>query len=394
MKHVRKPHHVREKIRHAKDKFIQKEKDIAQMFKRRKHGGAAVAGEGGTKHKKKLDTEKDLMNKSWQKFERRSNVKIFNPEEKSIQDQIVNGKITVDNTKKTGGFMVLGMHRSGTSMLAGLLVEGFGYQPGKPLIQPAYDNAKGFYELVPAVLQNDVFMDAQGVDWSANVVNYNPEVALESYTQGRIKFERGANALRVLNNPANIPWLQKDPRMCITMRTWLPLLNTKPAVIFTYRNPLEVAMSLKKRQGFKLSYGLRLWINYNIAAVKNSVDLCRVYSSNTAVLADPLNEVKKIAKDLETKCGVPPPPKMITQEIVDSFVDSSLQHHKKGEEKATLATYGDCVVKDFDSEEKEGSPGQNNEMDLYMKAMKLYCDFDSGDAYEDNYEWPVIGSRG
>jgi hypothetical protein len=215
MKHVRKPHHVREKIRHAKDKFIQKEKDIAQMFKRRKHGGAAVAGEGGTKHKKKLDTEKDLMNKSWQKFERRSNVKIFNPEEKSIQDQIVNGKITVDNTKKTGGFMVLGMHRSGTSMLAGLLVEGFGYQPGKPLIQPAYDNAKGFYELVPAVLQNDVFMDAQGVDWSANVVNYNPEVALESYTQGRIKFERGANALRVLNNPANIPWLQKDPR-CVT----------------------------------------------------------------------------------------------------------------------------------------------------------------------------------
>jgi hypothetical protein len=32
------------------------------------------------------------------------------------------------------GFMVLGMHRSGTSMLSGLLVKGFGYETGGPLI--------------------------------------------------------------------------------------------------------------------------------------------------------------------------------------------------------------------------------------------------------------------
>jgi hypothetical protein len=36
--------------------------------------------------------------------------------------------------KKTPGFMVLGMHRSGTSMLSGLLVKGFGYETGGPLI--------------------------------------------------------------------------------------------------------------------------------------------------------------------------------------------------------------------------------------------------------------------
>jgi hypothetical protein len=35
---------------------------------------------------------------------------------------------------KTPGFMVLGMHRSGTSMLSGLLVQGFGYETGGPLI--------------------------------------------------------------------------------------------------------------------------------------------------------------------------------------------------------------------------------------------------------------------
>ncbi len=35
---------------------------------------------------------------------------------------------------KTPGFVVLGMHRSGTSMLSGLLVKGFGYETGGPLI--------------------------------------------------------------------------------------------------------------------------------------------------------------------------------------------------------------------------------------------------------------------
>jgi len=40
------------------------------------------------------------------------------------------------------GFIVLGMHRSGTSMLSGLLVEGFGYETGGPLIMPNFDNEK------------------------------------------------------------------------------------------------------------------------------------------------------------------------------------------------------------------------------------------------------------
>ena len=97
-------------------------------------------------------------------------------------------------------------------MLSGLLVEGFGYKPGQPLIQPAYDNEKGFYELIPAVLQNDVFMASQHVDWATNVKNYNAERAYADYKAGRIEFVRGTNALKVLNDVNMRPWLSKDPR--------------------------------------------------------------------------------------------------------------------------------------------------------------------------------------
>lgn len=48
----------------------------------------------------------------------------------------------VGNENKRPGFIVLGMHRSGTSMLSGLLVEGFGYETGGPLIMPNFDNEK------------------------------------------------------------------------------------------------------------------------------------------------------------------------------------------------------------------------------------------------------------
>ena len=186
--------------------------------------------------------------------------------------------------------------------------------------------------------------------------------------------------------------------MCITMRTWLPLLNTKPAIIFTYRHPLEVALSLGKRQGFKLAYGLRLWIQYNKAAVLNSADLCRVLSSNNAVLKDPLNETKRIADELTKNCNVPPPPKMIDMAVVNSFVDTSLQHgknqlKKKDAEKRVLTKHGDCEVKEYDSVETPGSDAQQREMDLYLKAMKLYCDFESGEAYREDYEWPDASAQ-
>ena len=199
-------------------------------------------------------------------------------------------------------------------------------------------------------------------------------------------------------------------RMCITLRTWLPLLNSKPAIIFTYRHPLDVAISLAKRnefqlarglkfakqQGFPLAHVLRLWIQYNKAALQNSADLCRVFSSNNAVLEDPLKEAKRIADELTNKCNVPPPPKMIDSKVVNSFVDTSLQHGKNqlktknAQNRSVLETHGDCEVKEYDSVEVPGSPAQEREMDLYLKAMKIYCDFESGEAYKDTYDWPDV----
>jgi hypothetical protein len=294
------------------------------------------------------------------------------------------------------GFVVLGMHRSGTSMLSGLLVKGCGYNVGGPLIGSAFDNEKGFFERIDVVLQNDLFMNKQGIGWSAGVKDYNSNLAVAHKKDGSVKFNEGERALAFLNNPSKAPWLQKDPRMCITLPTWLNFLNNEPAALFTYRHPLEVAMSLMKREkSFTLEHGLRLWIVYNMRAIQNTEKMCRVLSSNDAILQHPLEEVQRISNELSSKCGVPSPPHIITQEDVDEFVDPQLQHNKKkqdevNKEKKVIEEHDGCNVYEYESTEEDGSPEKEREMGLYKKAMKMYCDFGSGKAYKPGYEWPEL----
>jgi hypothetical protein len=296
------------------------------------------------------------------------------------------------------GFIVLGMHRSGTSMLSGLLVTSCEYKVGGPLIGASFDNEKGFYERIDIVLQNDEFMNKQGVWWSSNVNHYDYQKALKDKETKAITFDHGKPGLAFLDNPSSAPWLQKDPRMCITLKTWLELMNNAPAVVFTYRHPLEVAMSLKKRErNFSLEHGLRLWIVYNMRAIQNSKGLCVVKSSNDAIMKDPLAEVQRISDELTRTCKVPAPPNRVLQEDVDKFVDPSLQHNnnkRRAEEqtKKVIAEYNDgkCLVMDYETDTEEGTTNRERELKLYGQAMKIYCDFQSEKAYEDDYEWPIL----
>lgn len=296
------------------------------------------------------------------------------------------------------GVVVLGMHRSGTSMLSGLLVTSAGYKVGGPLIGAAFDNAKGFFERVDVVLQNDEFFTLQGMYWGANLLGYDWEKALKDKESGAATFRQGERGLKFLNNPDSSPWLQKDPRMCITLKTWIKLLKKEPAIVFTYRHPLEVAMSLQKREeNFELEHGLRIWIIYNMRGVQNSAHLCRVLSSNEAILADPLNEVQRISDELTEKCHVRAPPNRITQEIIDQFVDPDLQHNKKQREEQALElrvleeqNSGSCVIRDYSSKLLDGTPKKKQEMETYLVAMRIYCDLKSEKAYQNDYVWPDL----
>ena len=255
------------------------------------------------------------------------------------------------------GVLVLGMHRSGTSLLAGLLVEGFGYTVGGPLLRASGENSKGYYEKRDVVLENMHLLEQQGAHWNKAVEKYNASIPL-------VLGDKGKKALRFMEDLGNAPWLLKDPRFCITLPTW----HIQPAIVFTYRHPMQVASSLEERF-LTLERGLELWIIYNKRAIENSQQLCRVLSSNDAILANPLDESIRIVEELVQKCHLQRPPRNATREIVDQFVDVSLQSHTQ-----------DDACQEYDSSEKG---------EMYKKAMKVYCDLQSGKAYKPDYEWPI-----
>ncbi|KAL3801620.1 hypothetical protein HJC23_013125 [Cyclotella cryptica] len=308
-------------------------------------------------------------------------------------------------TPSCPGVFLLGMHRSSTSVLSGLLVQGFGYEVGGPSLPPAEDNPKGFFERSDVVDMNNAFLNTQGMTWDNHdkIGGYNLSLTNSHLSSGVISNATLGDIVNFYNRAGRtVPYLHKDPRTCLTLPVWMEHLSHRPAILFTYRHPLEVAMSLKKRDNFPLVKGFKLWIIYNVLAVRYSSGYCRVVTSSDAIVHDTLEEMARILTDLSKRCHVIPPPNVtLSSTIVDAFVDHSLQHNTNGkhqeEEQLSNATilqdFGNgCVAPKIKSDHAEGSRDEMKETKVYLMAIKLFCAFKSGRAFWKNYEMPDLST--
>ena len=70
-------------------------------------------------------------------------------------------------------------------------------------------------------------------------------------------------------------WGWKDPRNSLTLPFWQKLLPGMKTLIVV-RNPLEVAHSMKERNGTSYSFGLRLWEIYNRRVIETASEQDRL----------------------------------------------------------------------------------------------------------------------
>ena len=184
--------------------------------------------------------------------------------------------------------VVLGMHRSGTSMFADIISRlGFYTGETEELLEPQVDNPKGFWERRDVVQLNDLILKEAGGSW------FNPPIS--TYEKDYTK--KMTNILAALAS-RNSPWLIKDPRLLLTWPLWKEALkNAVPIIV--HRSPLDVARSLKNRHGFPLSFGLDLWEYYNhkyIAAFRNPRN--SLFVSYDRFIRDPEHEMKMLCRGL------------------------------------------------------------------------------------------------
>lgn len=144
---------------------------------------------------------------------------------------------------------ILGMHRSGTSCLAGSLEEA-GVYLGDVQRKNPY-NLKGNCEHLKIMELHDDLFATNGGSW-----DNPPQKVIWSEKHRDLRDQ-------IISEYENISlWGFKDPRALFTLDGWLDVLPGI-SLVGTFRHPLAVARSLERRNKFTLEKGLRIWAVYN-----------------------------------------------------------------------------------------------------------------------------------
>jgi hypothetical protein len=176
--------------------------------------------------------------------------------------------------------LVLGMHRSGTSATAGLLVQ-LGAQMAATPMPANRNNPRGYWESNAIFRLHDRLLAEAGSAWD-DWGRLAPD-RLAPEAAGMIaqvfQAEFGDAPLAVL----------KDPRICRFLPLWLELLAglgvTAKAVI-PLRHPFEVARSLERRDGMPRDEALLLWLRHCLEAERATRGIPRCLLPYEALVTD------------------------------------------------------------------------------------------------------------
>jgi GT2 family glycosyltransferase/glycosyltransferase involved in cell wall biosynthesis len=121
---------------------------------------------------------------------------------------------------------------------------------------PQADNPDGFWEHLGFVELNDQLLNALGGAWDL------PPKADETFTRPELDPVRLKARLLIEGFDSTRVWAWKDPRNSLALPFWQHLVPGLKTLIMV-RNPLEVAYSMRERNGTSYAFGLRLWEIYN-----------------------------------------------------------------------------------------------------------------------------------
>ncbi|MDX8385012.1 MAG: hypothetical protein R8M11_00680 [Gallionella sp.] len=152
------------------------------------------------------------------------------------------------NSKKIG-VLVVGMHRSGTSVTAKLLNFLGATLPGNLMPPHSEINPKGFWESYDIASLNDVLLSNHQSRWD-DVLSIPLDDNDQSSAQS---FENKAIELINRDFTETGLFVIKDPRIGRLLPYWLRVfdrMSIEPRIIIPVRHPMEVAASLKRRDKF------------------------------------------------------------------------------------------------------------------------------------------------
>jgi hypothetical protein len=163
--------------------------------------------------------------------------------------------------------VILGMHRSGTSLLANFM-HAIGVNLGQDLIPADEWNAAGYWESPKVYEAQDKILKELNRNW------HNPPLSLPVnwWRKSSIQ-ELKSELLEFVRSECDRTdkiFGFKDPRTAILLPLWQEIfheLQLEPHYILAVRHPGSVAASLSRRNGLSCSHSQALWLKTNLAAL-------------------------------------------------------------------------------------------------------------------------------
>jgi hypothetical protein len=180
--------------------------------------------------------------------------------------------------------IVLGMHRGGTSAVAGTAVR-LGLAPPRTMLPPSADNPAGFYESIQVATLNEALLRSVGCYWDT-CLSFDPD-----RLDGSIRSAAFDRCLGILREEfaAAPAFMIKDPRLCLTLPVWLPALRSVGAAVaalLVIRHPQEVVRSLAWRNQLPETVTAPLWLHHMLEAERATRSLPRAVVAYDELLRD------------------------------------------------------------------------------------------------------------
>jgi len=210
---------------------------------------------------------------------------------------------------------IIGMHRSGTSMVAQVLHRG-GLYLGAPdqLLGSNDSNPFGHFEHKGFIEINDALLSHFGGSWD------NPPPLKEGWENDTSLEPMVREAKSLIDNfSLSSYWGWKDPRTTILLPFWKSLIPNLRFVI-CLRSPLEVAKSLALRDGISIQKSDGLWNEHIWAAIRDTEGYPRIFSFYEDFFKETSVEISRLLNF----CGIENPKE---QQILNQIVSRELKRH-------------------------------------------------------------------
>lgn len=218
--------------------------------------------------------------------------------------------------------LILGMHRSGTSALAGIsCLLGAGAPAG--MMEAAFDNPTGFWESLPITALNEAIFRSAGCGWY-NSLTFN-STAIDAGSRDDL----AAHCASVLTAEyGNAPsFVMKDPRFSVLLDLWLPVfaaMNVRVAPVLALRHPTEVTSSLRRRDNMPIEVAAPMWLHYSLQAERLTRGRPRALLSYDRLLRDWRGALARIAAETGLMWPVPLDSASVS---IDDFLRPQMRHH-------------------------------------------------------------------